>query len=181
MGLQTNNTKEIDVVGALKKVLAEKRLLLKFCIVFSIIGVIVALSIPRVYTSTVVLAPENSTGSSALSKFGALGSMIGINRMIICEEDFEKFFNSKDETVEYFKGNEKILEYFNLKKSVCFGDGSNDVQMIKEATIGIAMGNACQSAKDVSDFITLSCNQDGITYACEKLGFLKEEDYPFYY
>ena len=79
MGLQTNNTKEIDVVGALKKVLAEKRLLLKFCIVFSIIGVIVALSIPRVYTSTVVLAPENSTGSSALSKFGALGSMIGIN------------------------------------------------------------------------------------------------------
>lgn len=33
------------------------------------------------------------------------GSMIGINRMIICEEDFEKFFNSKDETVEYFKGN----------------------------------------------------------------------------
>ena len=72
MGLQTNNTKEIDVVGALKKVLAEKRLLFKFCIVFSIIGVIVALSIPRVYTSTVVLAPENSTGSSALSKFGAL-------------------------------------------------------------------------------------------------------------
>lgn len=80
-----------------------------------------------------------------------------------------------------YKGIEKMLEYFNIKKSVCFGDGSNDVQMIKGATIGVAMGNACQSAKDASDFITLSCNHDGITYACEKLRFLKEEDIPFYY
>ena len=73
-----------------------------------------------------------------------------------------------------YKGIEKILEYFNLRNSVCFGDGSNDVQMIKEATIGVAMGNGCQEAKNVSDFITLSCENDGVTYACEKLGFLKE-------
>ena len=73
-----------------------------------------------------------------------------------------------------------LLDYFNLKKSICFGDGSNDVQMIKEATIGVAMGNACQDAKEVSDFITLSCDDDGVTFACEKLGFLKDEDYPLY-
>ena len=80
-----------------------------------------------------------------------------------------------------YKGIKKILEYFNLNKSVCFGDGSNDVQMIKEASIGVAMGNACQKALEASDFITLSCDQDGITYACDKLGFLKDEDDPFYY
>lgn len=33
------------------------------------------------------------------------GSMIGVSRTIICEEDFEEFFSSKDKTVEYFKGN----------------------------------------------------------------------------
>lgn len=72
-----------------------------------------------------------------------------------------------------YRGIEKILDYFHLEKSVCFGDGRNDVEMIREATIGVAMGQGAQEAKDVSEFVTLSCDEDGITYACEKLGFIE--------
>ena len=74
-----SKTNEIDIIGIIKKIFSEKRLLVKFCFVFSVIGVIVALNTPRVYTSTVVLAPENSGGSSLLNKFGSMTSMFGIN------------------------------------------------------------------------------------------------------
>ncbi|MGN1344903.1 MAG: Cof-type HAD-IIB family hydrolase [Traorella sp.] len=73
-----------------------------------------------------------------------------------------------------YKGIEKILTYFQMDKSVCFGDGKNDVDMIKEATIGVAMGQGAIEAKEASDFVTLSCEDDGITYACKYLGFLNE-------
>lgn len=75
-----------------------------------------------------------------------------------------------------YKGIEKCLEYFNIKKSVCFGDGSNDIDMIREATIGVAMGQGVQEVKDVSDLVTKSCDDEGITYACERLGFLNDSD-----
>lgn len=70
---------EIDVVGIVKKIFSETKLLVKFCSVFSVIGVVVALNTSREYTSTVVLAPESSGDASALGKFGAIGSMLGIN------------------------------------------------------------------------------------------------------
>lgn len=71
-----------------------------------------------------------------------------------------------------YKGIEKCLEYFNISKSVCFGDGSNDVEMIEQATIGIAMGQGAECVKKVSDFVTKSCDEEGIVYACKHFGFI---------
>ena len=71
-----------------------------------------------------------------------------------------------------YKGIEKCLEYFDLTKTVCFGDGSNDVEMIRHATIGIAMGQSIEQVKEVSDFVTKNCDDDGIVYACEHYGFI---------
>lgn len=71
-----------------------------------------------------------------------------------------------------YKGIEKILEHFQVEKSVCFGDGTNDVDMIQHATIGVAMGQGVQAAKDASDFVTSSCDDEGITYACKHFGFI---------
>ena len=71
-----------------------------------------------------------------------------------------------------YKGIEKCLEYFDLTKTVCFGDGSNDVEMIRHATIGIAMGQSIEQVKEVSDFVTKNCDDDGIVYACEHYKFI---------
>lgn len=50
---------------------------------------------------------------------------------------------------------------------VC-GDSQNDLDMIKAAGIGIAMGNAIPEVKAVADYITLSNEEDGVAKAIEK-------------
>ncbi|MBR1448437.1 MAG: chain-length determining protein [Prevotella sp.] len=58
---------EIDVIGIARQILKEKKLLLKFLIIFLVIGVIVALNKPKTYTSEVILAPEMSAGGLGMS------------------------------------------------------------------------------------------------------------------
>ena len=53
----------------------------------------------------------------------------------------------------------------------CFmacGDGSNDYEMVANAGIGIAMGNAVDSVKQAAAFVTSSHDDDGIAEAFEK-------------
>ena len=38
---------------------------------------------------------------------------------------------------------------------MAFGDGGNDIDMLKHAGIGIAMENARDDVKEIADFITL--------------------------
>lgn len=72
--------KEIDVIALTIKVLKEWKTLLKFLVVSAIIGVIVALSTPREYTSEVVLAPELSSGGIGMAgNLSDLASSFGID------------------------------------------------------------------------------------------------------
>ena len=51
---------------------------------------------------------------------------------------------------------------------MAFGDGDNDIEMIKFAHIGVAMGNADNEVKENADFITDSIDHDGIEKALIK-------------
>ncbi|MCD8290703.1 MAG: Wzz/FepE/Etk N-terminal domain-containing protein [Prevotella sp.] len=82
--VQIRKSKEIDVVALLKKVLKEKRLLAIFFAVGAVLGIIVALAMPKAYTSNVALAPESNDEvmksglSDIASSFGVdVGSMLG--------------------------------------------------------------------------------------------------------
>ncbi len=50
----------------------------------------------------------------------------------------------------------------NMKDVIFFGDGENDICLIKGAGLGIAMGNAIDLVKEQADRITLSNDEDGI-------------------
>ena len=52
---------------------------------------------------------------------------------------------------------------------MAFGDGDNDIVMLKEAGIGVAMANAEDKVKETADYITLSNEEDGVAEAIEKL------------
>ena len=52
---------------------------------------------------------------------------------------------------------------------ISFGDAANDIPMLREAGMGVAMGNAADVVKAAADMVTLSNNEDGIAAALEKL------------
>jgi Cof subfamily protein (haloacid dehalogenase superfamily) len=56
----------------------------------------------------------------------------------------------------------------DLSHVIAFGDNYNDVDMIRDAGLGIAVGNAIQEVKDVANEITLTSKEDGVAIAIEK-------------
>ncbi len=65
------------------------------------------------------------------------------------------------------KGVDVMLQHFGmtLDQAVAFGDGGNDVPMLKHAALGIAMGNADDYVKSQADMVTTSVDDDGIAHA----------------
>lgn len=49
------------------------------------------------------------------------------------------------------------------------GDSQNDVEMIKAAGLGVAMGNATPEALEAADYVTLTNDEDGVAAVMEKL------------
>lgn len=56
--------------------------------------------------------------------------------------------------------------------TIAFGDGGNDTSMIIAAGIGVAMGNALESLKQVADYTTTSVDDDGVLNALKHLGLI---------
>lgn len=63
-----------------------------------------------------------------------------------------------------------FIKKIPLKHVVAFGNGENDIEMLKVAGRGVAMYNSFQSVKEIADDICGSCEEDGIGK------YLKEEN-----
>ena len=66
-------------------------------------------------------------------------------------------------------GARKVMEYYGLtmQEAMAFGDGGNDLPLIRDVAVGIAMGNACDELKAEADYITSSVDEDGVSRALE--------------
>lgn len=62
------------------------------------------------------------------------------------------------------KGLREIAAYrcFDISETMAFGDGGNDLSIIRQVGIGVAMGNANEVLKPVADYITDSVDDNGI-------------------
>lgn len=69
-------------------------------------------------------------------------------------------------------GIQKMLELFHIAQEevIAFGDGENDIEMLKFAGIGVAMGNADDEVKAAADYVTTDIDEDGI---CNALKYWK--------
>ncbi len=67
-----------------------------------------------------------------------------------------------------------VLAHFGYKESeaIAFGDGGNDIDMLKLVDFGIAMGNGSKALKASADFVTKKASEDGIDYALRKFGII---------
>lgn len=72
------------------------------------------------------------------------------------------------------KGILAIAKHDNIDvaHTIAFGDGGNDTSMIRQAGIGIAMGNAIPELKQEADYITTSVDDDGILNALRHFGIV---------
>ena len=55
-----------------------------------------------------------------------------------------------------------------LSKSIAVGDEENDQHMIKMAGLGVAMGNARDSIKEIANYVTCSNNEHGVAKVIDK-------------
>ena len=64
-----------------------------------------------------------------------------------------------------------LANHLGIKRTatMAFGDGENDISMLKAAGIGIAMENGQDSAKAAANELTLTNDQDGVAAAIERL------------
>ncbi len=66
----------------------------------------------------------------------------------------------------------RLLAKINLTPAdmIAFGDGYNDLSMLKLAGMGVAMANAAPEVRADADYITLSNEEDGVAAALEHFG-----------
>lgn len=71
-------------------------------------------------------------------------------------------------------GIQQFLRRLSLDRSeiMAFGDGENDVDMLRYAGLGVAMGNADAAVRAAADCVTADVDQDGIYLALERCGLL---------
>ena len=64
----------------------------------------------------------------------------------------------------------KVLDYYQIpaSKAIAFGDGGNDIEMLKTVGCGVAMGNATGNVKKIADDICGSVQDDGIYTYCKE-------------
>ena len=70
---------EIDIVGLILLLWSKRKRFIINCFIGGVLSIIIAFSIPKEYTSVVVMAPESSSGAGASGSLGALASMAGFN------------------------------------------------------------------------------------------------------
>lgn len=65
----------------------------------------------------------------------------------------------------------KMLDFTKEEMMGC-GDSPNDITMIKACGIGIAVGNAKDSVKEIADFVSGSNDEGGVSQAIRKFAFV---------
>ncbi|MGC7561132.1 Cof-type HAD-IIB family hydrolase [Pasteurella sp. PK-2025] len=61
---------------------------------------------------------------------------------------------------------------FDMENVMAFGDGLNDIEMLRTVGVGVAMGNAQEVVKNAARHVTRPIDQDGIHYFLTQAGLL---------
>lgn len=70
----------------------------------------------------------------------------------------------------------KLVEYLHrdMKDTIAFGDGRNDVEMLEMVGLGIAMKNSMPEALAAANYITDSVEKEGITTALQHFNLINK-------
>lgn len=88
------------------------------------------------------------------------GSIPGLTIVTSAHHNFELEHQNASKGIALHKLSEKLN--IPLHHTIAIGDSMNDVSMLTVAGKAVAMGNARQEVKDISDVITLTNNEHGV-------------------
>ena len=71
-------------------------------------------------------------------------------------------------------GIKAVLRWADIptEQAMAFGDGENDITMLRCVGVGVAMGNASDAVKQAADYVTSPVDQDGVRAALEHFGLI---------
>ncbi len=71
-------------------------------------------------------------------------------------------------------GMDTLLRHYGipLSATMAFGDGGNDIPMLRHAAVGVAMGEAAEAVRQAADYVTASAEEDGIARALRRYGVI---------
>ncbi len=72
----------------------------------------------------------------------------------------------KGGALEYLSGYYRIP----LAESIAIGDNYNDLPMVRKAGLGVAVANGEEALRREADFVTRTCDEDGVGYVIRKFG-----------
>lgn len=121
-----------------------------------------------------------------INKISFLGSDIPFE---IIKKEFQSTFQIVPSTVPAFGENsgelsipnihkataiQKLIAYLNLsqKNTYAYGDGVNDMEMLRFVQYGIAMGNAEEAVKKIADDVTSTSDDNGIFNSFKKYSLI---------
>jgi hypothetical protein len=151
-----NEDDQIDIIALIKKVWLGKKIIIKVTALFFVIGCIVALLSPVVYTSQTTFVPQVSEDQMSTSKggLGSLASLAGINLnqgsstsdsylspLLYSKIAKSDEFSLKliDEKLISFKGDKLTVKEYLLSDNNSFN--FNPITFIKKYTIGLFINN----------------------------------------
>ena len=135
---------------------------------------------------------ERGAGDALVPMEEAAGSLSGTKfTILLCgqeeeaaaaqfSEDFEVIFHGGFVMELVPKGNNKATGIAQVCEALCIpheetyaiGDSDNDIDMLRYAAHGIAMGNATPGAKAAADFVTADIHEDGLYQAFAYYGLI---------
>ncbi|MDR1001374.1 MAG: Cof-type HAD-IIB family hydrolase [Clostridiales bacterium] len=120
----------------------------------------------KIYEVVAIGAPDQTDAVKAA--LGGITTTHGCEVLTRLLWSNQLFITAKD--VGKSHGLRILCEHFNIKPSevVAIGDDDNDIDMLKSAGMGVAMGNASDAVKNSADFVTRTNNNEGAAFALEE-------------
>lgn len=69
----------------------------------------------------------------------------------------------------------KMIAHFGIapEETMAFGDGGNDIEMLQNVQLGVAMGNAGYDVQQTAGYVTATVDDDGVVQALRKFKLIR--------
>ncbi len=111
---------------------------------------------------------DNNWLKENLKKWGMTATTFSQSETRGNSGEVTKTASTKGTAVRYLSGYLGVP----IEDTIAIGDSENDLEMIRAAGIGIAMGNSSDYVKEAADDVTKSVAEDGVYHAFRKYGLI---------